>query len=166
MKWIKLYSDSIQLILIVFHNYLFLQEINTHFILLPKLSFDSKMFRAQNDKFSLNEKENIAGDMEKFTLKVSGIFFVCSGRCVLRAWTHVRRVIFRFCAGNGNCTYIACEFCNFIYSREMIYFFICFALGDFYSLFLNDFNFCAMSIWRTWCVFFFCVEVSNFLDLT
>lgn len=49
------------------------------------------MFQAQTDKFLLNEKENIAENMEKFTLKVSGewnIFF---------RMLHVRQF---FCAGN------------------------------------------------------------------
>lgn len=52
------------------------------------------MYHPQNDKFSLNEKENIADNMEKFTLKVS------------RAWNvplflTARRPIFSICAGNA-----------------------------------------------------------------
>lgn len=51
------------------------------------------MFQAQKDKFSLNEKENISENMEKFSLKVSN-WFLCgvehvhlqNGRC-----THILR---------------------------------------------------------------------------
>lgn len=44
------------------------------------------MFHQQSDKFSLNEKENITENMEKFTLKVSGynIYYFIYGARTLR----------------------------------------------------------------------------------